>query len=239
MIRIFKVLEEMFVTKGGIDIVLFCGDVLEINDDHIPMCAFSKNQFIVGLEELIKHNKIREILPDKKPIILGGISTEEFTNNLKHMNNVLNEKSDSILDYEKKYNMWDATHLMKNHDIKMADSKFGFVWEYYSESNTLWTETFDEVRNDSSDCFIEDLFDGEFGYVDSLDLTFTLVKPVEKVEEKWIRINTPKDLCTAIVKGKTIRWGDGERITKYDDKQIVILFNVLENEFYTIEYLED
>lgn len=153
------------------------------------------------------------------------------------------------MDYEKKYNLWDATHLMKNNNIHMVDSKFGFVWEYYSACNTLWTGTFDKVRNENSDCFIEDLFDESFGYIDSLDLTFTLVKPIEEVEERWIRIESRTGLFNKIREGKRIRETkmiDENKAharefdtTKELKDDIWNIFGKFDNTNYFVEYLEE
>lgn len=220
MDRKFRVINEFLINDKNIankeDIM-----VLKENEEYIKFENIRLWFHITMINYLIKEGYLEEILPIK-------------TQNLS--------ESDSILDYEKKYNMWDATHLMKNHDVQMIDSKFGFVWEYYPRYKTLNTEPINGVGIK----LIESLFEGDFGYVDSLDLTFTLVKPVEEVKEKWVRIEHRKQLCDCVVKNMMTRVlnQNGDLVYKrdnYDERYIHTLFQYLTDSCsgYAIEYLEE
>ena len=217
MIRKFRVLKDVYVNISDYDYkpIMKYGDIIEVTilDDSIYTfngLRFNESWF----KHFLKCGYIKEILEDK-----ALISSDT--------------KEGNMLDYNKKYNIFDAVHLMKNHDIKMIDSKFGFTWEYYSSYHTLWTDSFEE----NCDMFIEDFFDENFGYIDSLDLTFMLVKPKE--EKKFTSINSHKELCRAIVDKKEFyTCGVKCNFDMFNNGTIDTLYNMFDNGV-KLEYIED
>lgn len=211
-IKNFRVLENIFVRTSNYTFKPIALEQEIIRVEVVGDIYKWKNyrHDVSQFKEWERLGYIKEILPDKKPIISGGVSTEEFTNNLKLANDVINEKSDSILDYEKKYNIYQAVHLMKNNDVTMIDSHFKIEWMFKNGHRTFVSVgTLTEI-----DYF----FDESFGVFDLLDLTFMLVKPVEvkEAKENWVEIKNDRELCHSIVNKNTIKVTD-EKFYEEDD----------------------
>lgn len=174
---------------------------------------------MINIDDLLSDNTIEEILSDKKPI-----SSEE------------GEKE--MLDYDRKYNIHEVFTLLK------SMPQFTLVkdnWDYYTP---FYYDKYEQTLinfNDRSKK-VEHLFRLE----ELLNMTFTLVKPVEEVKEKWIRIEHGKQLCDCVVKNMMTRVlnQNGDLVYKrdtYDERYIHTLFQYLTDSYsgYAIEYLEE
>lgn len=155
---------------------------------------------------------IEEILPNKKPI-----SSEENTNIEEDI-------------YSKKYNIYEILTLIPNLPTNT-------IYKCSLDSNE-WMPTFSDkslkLTKGSERCIEEVYYLKEI-----LEATYTIIKPIEEVKEKWIEISCSKELCSAISNGKTIRVGNGAPMEKYNNKQITTLFGALNEGIVKLEYLEE
>lgn len=230
--RKFRVLKDMMVSMSypriiSSETILSLTDLGVVNGFNSFWC--NEYKFIIrDLKTIISMGYLEEILPDKKPILSDRISTEELANNLKQMNDALNEKSENP--YGRKIYLAEVFHALTNHDVLIKD-KYGYVWDYDKIDETFYT------YDDKKDTIV---ITDKYTLKEILEFQFDVIpKPVEEVKEKWVEIETHKDLCNAIVNKKMIRLGDGKPSNEYNDKQIETLFEALEHGVFKIEYLEE
>lgn len=214
-IRKFKVLKSFEINDWCVyegDVILLAGNILRTSDGH-----YLAHISYYPIEVLFNNYCIEEILPDEKPIL-----TEE---NMNIEENI----------YSKKYNIYEILTLIPNipKDSRIECSLDNHVWDIAEEENTLiiWDS---EVKRYNS-INIEDIY----SLKQILEATYTLVKPIEEVKEKWVRITDADKLCGMIVRKKKIRIKDdlilGEH---YDDTTIETIYKELWNG-RKVEYLEE
>jgi hypothetical protein len=204
MERKFKVLKNVYtnISKYTHKPLMSEGEIIEVKVLGNGIHIFDDSRFHpTWFEEWLKCGYLEEIVEDTKNI----------------------EETENVLDYNKKYNIYEAMNLLKNNDLKMVD-----IHDY-----THWTYLEGNLYSTWSNVRIEDIWKLE----EVLNMTFTLVKPEEEKDEKWIKIETNHELCTAIVKEKKIRF-NGVIQKEIYNSQIPTLFDAL-CVGWLIEYLED
>jgi hypothetical protein len=166
------------------------------------------------LPELIENGFIEEITPNENV----NLSDEK--------------ESGNVLDYDRKYNIHEAMHLLKNNDLKMVDSNYYAHW-IYKEGDLVSDYSGTNIR----ECWKTEKL---------LDLTFMLVKPQEEKVDRWIDIKTNRELCNAIVRNKTIGLfarGREKPCSKldgnYEESGINYLFSHLDSKLYDMKHLEE
>lgn len=225
-IRKFKVLKSFEINDWCVyegDVILLVGNIWRTSYGH-----YLAHISYYPIEVLFNNYCIEEILPDEKPI-----SSEKHTN-----------IEDDI--YSKKYNIYEILTLIPNipKDSRIECSLDNHVWDIAEEENTLiiWDS---EVKRYNS-INIEDIY----SLKQILEATYTLVKPVEEVGEKWTPINTRLELFIKIREGKKIK--EYTITEKYTAEATIYsicgdsipegiwnIFGKFGNTNYFVEYLED
>lgn len=231
--RLFRVLKDMkintdlsIIFNRNVQHTIKEGSVLKLitekNENRFIKCRFiytietyDYNFDVADLKTMIRMGYLEEISPNKSLIL----NEEKETGNM-------NLTTEDI--YDKKHNIYDTMMLLE----KMP--KGTIVKNEYDENTWILSKNGKTLYSDGY-FNIEDNYD----LLDILYMTFTFVKPQEEKIEKWVEINNSRELCKAIANGKTIRFGNGEPIDKYNDKQIDTLFIALTHGLFKIEYLED
>jgi hypothetical protein len=201
--RQFKVLRRFeYTSSEGADVLAKEGDNIYALYPFFP------------LPELIENGFIEEITPNENVNLSDG------------------KESESVLDYDRNYNIHEAVNLLKNNDLKMVDSNYYAHW-IYKEGDLVSDYSGTNIR----ECWKTEQI---------LNLTFTLVKPQEEKVDRWIEIKNSRELCNAIVYNKIIGVFDKNDDTmryrmdgEYEDSKISYLHECLRFGICVLKYLED
>lgn len=221
-IRKFKVLKN---TYGRMSIyegrpLMRKGEIVEVEVLKNNIYVYDNWRFHPSWFDMwLTEGYLEEILPDKKPI--------------------LSEENKEMLDYERKYNLYEIMKLLEKmpYNTLVVNDYDECLWYLNDNERNLSTRS----THDNRESNITD----EYKLLDIMYMTFTLVKPVEEVKEKWVRINNHKDLATAISKGKEIvAFNTHTKVTTirtrvFTDRIIDKLFEQLEYNYIEIKYLEE
>lgn len=175
--RKFRVLKDMMVSMGYPKIIP-SETILSLTDLGV---VNGFNSFWC--------NEYKFIIKDLKAIIKMG-----------YLEEIIPDKKPILIESENPYGrqiyLAEAIHALTNHDVLIKD-KYGYIWDYDKIDETFYT------YDDNKDTII---ITDKYTLKEILEFQFDVVpKPVEEVKEKWIKVQTSSELCSCIIKGKTIK----------------------------------
>lgn len=178
--RKFKVMKDMRVS------ILFLGQKVV------------KSDTIIELENIGMINGFESYLCISNNFLITDL---KFLLSTGYLEEILPDKKPNLTESENPYGrqiyIAEAIHALANHDVLIKD-KYGYIWDYDKIDETFYT-----YDDDNKDTII---ITDKYTLKEILEFQFDVVpKPVEEVKEKWIKVQTNSELCSCIIKGKTIK----------------------------------